>query len=186
MRVVRDRLCEAASSGARPLARQHGQHTALACVLAGGRGIHQLNQFTTPLGLEYAAPYLDDGVIEAALAVRVPERFAPGRYKPVLAAAMHGIVPAAILGRSTKGEYSAEFHTGLRRNRASLLELFDDPLLARAGLIDASALRARLLGLHPDPRYLRDLDPTLGCEVWLRSRRSRATSPDTASTGGPA
>ncbi|MEV4443461.1 asparagine synthase-related protein [Streptomyces sp. NPDC049577] len=180
---VRSRLARAASSGVRPLAPQRGQHMALACVLAGGQGIHQINQVMAGHGLEYAAPYLDDGVLEAALAVRVHERLAPGRYKPVLADAMRGTVPAAILGRSTKGEYSAEFHAGLRRNRAALLELFDDPLLARAGLIDPAALRARLLGVHPDPSALRDLDATVGCEVWLRSR-PRHTAPPTATTGG--
>lgn len=176
--AVRHRLRAAASAGTPPLARQRGQHMAVVCVLAGGHGVRQLGHVMARHGLEYAAPFLDDAVVEAALAVRVAERLAPGRYKPVLATAMRGIVPEAALARTTKGEYSAEFHTGLRRNRAALLELFEDPLLARAGLIDAAALRTRLLGVHPDPHALRDLDATLGCEVWLRARPGPAT-------GGP-
>ncbi|WKU43182.1 hypothetical protein Q3V23_03310 [Streptomyces sp. VNUA116] len=79
----------------------------------------------------------------------------------------------------------ADFHTGLRVNRAALLGLFEDSLLARTGLIDAAALRARLLGVHPDPNALRGLDATFGCEVWLRSRAGRAPSPVSAATGGP-
>ncbi|GAA0416592.1 asparagine synthase-related protein [Streptomyces luteireticuli] len=168
--AVRRRLRTAASAGTPPLAPQRGQHMAVLSVLAGGHGIRQLAHVMARHGLEYAAPFLDDGVVEAALAVRVAERLAPGRYKPVLAAAMLGAVPGDVLARSTKGEYSAEFHNGLRRNRAALLELFEDSRLARAGLIDATALRDRLLGVHPDPTALRDLDATVGCEVWLRSR----------------
>ncbi|MBH1937426.1 hypothetical protein I5Q34_24685 [Streptomyces sp. AV19] len=179
--AVRHRLCRAASAGTPPLARQRGQHAAVLSVLAGGYGVRQLGHVMSRHGLEYAAPFLDDGVVEAALAVRVAERLAPDRYKPVLAGAMRGIVPEAVLARSTKGEYSAEFHTGLRRNRAALLELFDDSLLARAGLIDTDVLRARLLGVHPDPNALRDLDATVGCEVWLRSRPGRTA----VTTGGP-
>ncbi|GHF48154.1 asparagine synthase [Streptomyces mashuensis] len=182
VRTVRHRLRRAAA-GALPLAPQRGQHASLACVLAGGRGVHQIAQVMAAHDLEYAAPYLDDAVLDAALAVRVHERLAPGRYKPVLADAMRGIVPDAILGRSTKGEYSAEFHEGLRRNRATLLDLFDDSsLLARAGLIDPAVLRARLLTVHPDPTALRDLDATLGCEVWLRSHARRTAAVPTGGT----
>ncbi|MEU7131949.1 asparagine synthase-related protein [Streptomyces sp. NPDC046261] len=171
------RLLHDAAGSAEPLAPQRGQHVALAYVQAGGRGVRQLGQVFARLGLEYAAPFLDDAVLESALAVRVAERSAPGRYKPVLAAAMSGIVPDAVLGRSTKGEYSADFHAGLRRNRAALLELFDDSRLARTGLVDAAALRRSLLEVHPTPDALRSLGPTLGSEMWLRS-------PNAATTGG--
>ncbi len=166
--AVRSLLREAAAT-AEALAPQRGQHAALAGVRAGGRGVRQFDQVTSPLGLAYAAPYLDDGVLEAALAVRVAERASPGRYKPVLAAAMRGIVPDAVLGRSTKGEFTADFYGGLRRNRAALLGIFDDSRLARAGLLDPAALRTSLLGLHPTPDGLRALDPALGCELWLRT-----------------
>ncbi|MFI9236212.1 asparagine synthase-related protein [Streptomyces sp. NPDC053079] len=171
------RLLREAADTAEPLAPRRGQHTALTCVRTGARGVRQLGQVFSRLGLDYAAPFLDDGVIEAALAVRVAERSTPGRYKPVLAAAMSGIVPDAVLRRSTKGEYSADFHDALRRNRATLVGLFDDSRLARTGLIDAAALRTSLLGVHPTPDALRPLGPTLGGETWLRSL-------NVATTGG--
>lgn len=177
--LVRRHLREAAD-GAEPLAPQRGQHAALTYVQTGGRGIRHMNQVTTGLGLEYAAPYLDDNVIEAALSVRVHERNAPHRYKPVLTTAVRGIVPDPLLERSTKGDFTADFHAGLRANRTALLQLFDDSLLARAGLIDADAVRARLLGLQTGPDAQRLMEPTLACEAWLRSRPDPLTPPRAA------
>ncbi|WP_058045592.1 asparagine synthase-related protein [Streptomyces roseifaciens] len=172
--AVRGLLREAAAAAPEPLHAQRGQHAALASVRAGGRSVRQIGQVTSARGLEYAAPYLDDGVVEAALSVRVDERGAPGRYKPVLAAALRGIVPDPVLGRSAGGEFSADLYAGLRHNRGRLVALFEDSLLARAGLVDAAALRASVLGLHPVPEPLRPLDATLGCELWLRSLPDRA------------
>ncbi|MEH6376422.1 asparagine synthase-related protein [Streptomyces sp. KLMMK] len=176
--AVRGLLREAAAAAPEPLHAQRGQHAALASVRAGGRGVRQFDQVTSARGLECAAPYLDDGVVEAALSVRVGERGAPGRHKPVLAAALRGIVPEPVLGRSAEGEFGADpyadLYAGLRHNRARLVALFEDSLLARAGLVDAAALRASLLGLHPVPGPLRPLDTTLGCELWLRSLPDRA------------
>ncbi|GHC59906.1 asparagine synthase [Streptomyces cinnamoneus] len=181
VRTARDALREAATAGTEPLARQRGQHMALACVRAGALGTAQLDRLTSAKGLEYAAPFLDDCVIEAALSVRVAERNAPGRYKPVLVDALRPIVTATVLDRSTKGEYSTDFHHAVRRNRATLLDLCDTSALARAGLIDTTAFRAELLAVHPSPHGLADaLDATLGCEIWLRGHatgcRRNATS----------
>nr|WP_285438130.1 asparagine synthase-related protein [Streptomyces sp. ISL-98] len=143
-----------------------------------------MDQVTSRSGLGQAAPYLDDQVIEAALAIRVAERSTPGRYKPVLAEAMRGIVPDDVLRRQTKGEYSTDFHVSLRHNRAALVELFDGSRLARAGLIDDAAVRASLLGVHPTPEGLRSLSSSLGSEIWLRARPARTRPPSIAITEG--
>ncbi|MEV2256899.1 asparagine synthase-related protein [Streptomyces sp. NPDC050147] len=166
--AVRSLLREAAAT-AEPLAAERGQHTALACVRTGGRGLRQLDQVTSRQGLEQAAPYLDDRVIEAALAIRVAERSTPGRYKPVLAEAVRGIVPDDVLRRNTKGEYSTDFHAALHHSRAGLVELFDGSWLGRAGLIDDAAIRAALLAVHPSPEGLRSLSSSLGAEIWIPS-----------------
>ncbi|WP_405660413.1 asparagine synthase-related protein [Streptomyces sp. RK9] len=182
VRAVRGLLLEAAETAetAEPLAPQRGQHTALACVRTGGRGLRQLDQVTSARGLGQAAPFLDDQVIEAALAIRVAERSTPGRYKPVLAEAVRGTVPDDVLRRHTKGEYSTDFHAALRHNRAALVELFDDSWLARAGLIDDAAVRASLLGVHPIPEGLRSLSSSLGTEIWFRAATKRAGRPGPA------
>ncbi|MGK5545964.1 asparagine synthase-related protein [Streptomyces sp. URMC 127] len=181
VRAVQSLLREAAET-AEPLAPRRGQHAALMCAQTGARGVRQLDHVFSREGPAYAAPYLDDSVLEAALAIRVPERSTPGRYKPVLGAAMEGIVPDSVLRRQTKGEYSVDFHVSLRRNRAALVELFDDSQLARAGLIDTAAIRTNLLGVHPDPAALRPLSPSLGAEIWLRSHAASTRPPSTATT----
>lgn len=187
VRAVRSLLLEAAENTgtAEPLAPQRGQHTALACVRTGGRGLRQLDQVTSARGLGQAAPFLDDQVIEAALAIRVAERSTPGRYKPVLAEAVRGTVPDDVLRRHTKGEYSTDFHAALRRNRAALVAFFDDSRLARAGLIDDAAVRASLLGVHPTPEGLRSLSSSLGTEIWLRAAPARTGRPSPAPTTLP-
>ncbi|MEU5427666.1 asparagine synthase-related protein [Streptomyces olivoreticuli] len=169
VRSVQSLLRAAAADLPEPLAAQRGQHAALSCVQMCGRGFRQVDQVTSAQGLPYAAPYLDDRVIEAALSVRVAERSARDRYKPVLATAMSGIVPDTVLARSTKGEYSADFHLGLRRNKAALAEIVAESRLARAGLLDAAALRASLRRPELSPDLMRSLDNTLACEMWLRS-----------------
>ncbi|MFI0262305.1 asparagine synthase-related protein [Streptomyces sp. NPDC017056] len=169
VRAARDLLRAAAAEGPEPLAERRGRHAALSAVQTCGRAFRQVDQVTSGLGLPYAAPFLDDGVIEAALSVRVAERSAPGRYKPVLAEAMRGVVPDLLLARSTKGEYTADFYSALRRNRSALAELFNDSRLAGAGLLDTTALGAGLGRPQLSADVLRALDNTLACEVWLRS-----------------
>ncbi|MFI6642688.1 asparagine synthase-related protein [Streptomyces sp. NPDC050504] len=168
VRAAQGVLCEAAARVPEPLSPQRGQHAALSAVQSCGRAFRQVDQAATRLGLPCAAPYLDDGVIEAALSVRVAERSAPDVYKPVLATAMRGLVPDSLLARSTKGEYSADFHFALRHNRDALEELLDGSRLAGAGLLDAKALRAGLRHPHLTPEVMRCLDTTVACEVWLR------------------
>ncbi|MEV7004134.1 asparagine synthase-related protein [Streptomyces sp. NPDC093982] len=104
------------------------------------------------------------------------------RYKPVLAQAMRGIVPDDVLQRHSKGEYSTDFHASLRHNRAALVDLFDDSLLARAGLIGDAAVHAPLLGVHPTPEGLRSLSSTLGSEIRLRAHPAQARPPSSTTT----
>jgi asparagine synthase (glutamine-hydrolysing) len=169
--VVRGLVREAAEGNPEALSPERGQHMAIASVRATARNIRLVNQ-AYATGPEAVAPYLDDAVIEAALSVRVAERNAPARYKPVLADAVSSVVPAFVLGRSTKGEYSADLYRGLRQNREAMVDLFADSALARAGLVDADLVRTSLLGLHPGTGMMQFLDGTLGCELWLRARQT--------------
>ncbi|MEW2355926.1 asparagine synthase-related protein, partial [Spirillospora sp. NPDC029432] len=155
--------------GAEPLSPHRGQHMALNSARKNGDGVRRAGRLSARAGVSWHAPYLDDQVIEAALAVRLEDRLVPDRYKPVLAAAMRDIVPGALLGRPTKAEFSPLVFEGLRRHRRELLDLCDGMLLARMGLVDAGAFRSALLGLHTSSRRLLLLDRTLSCELWLRS-----------------
>jgi len=108
-------------------------------------------------------------VVEACLAVRLHERTTPWRFKPLIIEAMRDLMPPAILHRTTKRDFSVDWHAGLRRARAHLAALLDNPVLAQLGLVDANALRKVCLGIYPYTLELVALDRTLACEAWLRT-----------------
>lgn len=120
-------------------------------------------------GLPLAAPFLDDRVVEACLAVRLHERSSPWQFKPLIVEAMGDLVPASILERNTKGDFSADWHAGLRCARGQLATLLEDPVLGRLGLVDVDALRKACLGLYPYALDPVAIDRTLACEAWLRT-----------------
>lgn len=182
--AVRDLLREEAADEPGPLAEQRGQHAAVQAVWAGGTGARHMHQLAGAQGVEYAAPYLDDAVVEAVLAIRLHERHSPSQFKPILGHALRGIVPEVILRRTTKGAFGSDFHAGLRRHRAELLELFHESRLARAGLVNAEAVRAAVLSLHTNTHALPLLNPTLNCEVWLRCAPAARHSSTTLPAGG--
>ncbi|MFF4906267.1 ATP-binding cassette domain-containing protein [Streptomyces sp. NPDC001260] len=114
--------------------------------------MRQWDRMAARAGLPMASPFLDDRVIEACLAVRPGERVSPWRYKPVLSAAMRGIVPEECLRRSNKATASMDAANGLRDHRADLLALWEGSRLEELGLVDGAALRR--LALRPASRGL--------------------------------
>lgn len=178
---VRRLLREAASSRPSPLHRDRLQHQTLEVTVLSGHAARQLNRALRPLGVEFETPFMDDRVIEAAMSVRVVDRVARGRYKPVLTTALRGAVPDSVLDRQDKGSFGQEAHEGLYRNRERLSGLCADLYLADHGLVDAAALRAALHRPMPDARQLAPFESTLACETWLRAR---ARAPRTVSPLG--
>jgi asparagine synthase (glutamine-hydrolysing) len=161
---------------AAPMGHGRGQHRELETMRFVSRLTRQFGQLAAGVGVAMAAPYYDDRVIEAGLAVRPLERVTPWRYKPLIVEAMRGIVPDESLTRATKANGSGDEEPGLRRHRADLLALFEDSRLARLDLIDAGALRHLLSGPLPPSLQFGALDQTVACEAWLRSLE-RATVP---------
>ncbi|MFD9902879.1 lasso peptide isopeptide bond-forming cyclase [Streptomyces sp. NPDC059063] len=163
--LLRDRLPDV-----RPRGRDHGEHRELVAMDGISQWTRHIGQMAAPLGITVAAPYYDDRVIEACLAVRPQERITPWRYKPLIVEAMRGVVPEASRTRGTKANATYEEEAGLRRHRARLLALCEDSRLARLGLVDEPVLREwcrRALSAETES-YL--LHATVACEVWLRSR----------------
>jgi asparagine synthase (glutamine-hydrolysing) len=158
-----------AGAAAEPLAAGRGQHRELETMRFVSRIARQFDQLAHRLGTTLAAPYYDDRVIEAGLAVRPQDRVTPWRYKPLIVESMAGIVPEASLTRQTKANGTCDEEPGLRRHRADLLALWEGSRLGRLGLIDAEALRE--LCARPLPAHLPIgvLYQTVACEVWLRS-----------------
>ncbi|MFI6981041.1 asparagine synthase-related protein [Embleya sp. NPDC050154] len=170
-------LIDAAADDPLPLHADRDRHQILEGVLHGGAAIRGMGAVLSRFGIELAAPYLDDRVVEAALSVRTRDRMSRGGFKPVLTTALRGLVPDELLARRDKGDFSAEFHAGVEHNRRRLAELCEDLRLARLGLVDAGALRAALLGPKPDTAALAPFENTLACESWLRSAEACRSQP---------
>ncbi|MGP4110157.1 asparagine synthase-related protein [Streptomyces sp. 4N509B] len=186
--ATRRLLGTAAAEGPRPLHPDRAQHQTMEMVVHAGHAARLLNRAFAPLGVTFELPFLDDRVVETALAVRVADRMRPGRYKPVLTTALRGVVPDGVLDRRDKGAFDRDAYDGLRRNRERLAGLCDELRLAERGLVDAGALRSALHGLLPDTRHISPFENTLACESWLRAcgaappwATARAASP----VGGP-
>ncbi len=126
-------------------------------------------------GVAVHAPFLDDAVVAACLAVTAAQRTSPRQAKPLLRAAMTGRVPDAALVRKTKGDYSMLAYRGLSRHHRTVAGLLTDSRLAGLGLVDEKAIRADLaLGAAGQPIPLATLDRLLGAEIWLRTRSTSA------------
>ncbi|MFE9622083.1 lasso peptide isopeptide bond-forming cyclase [Streptomyces sp. NPDC006527] len=166
-RSARRALLDAAAT-AEPLHPDRGMHADLEQIRSTARVIRQWDRMAARAGLPMASPFLDDRVIEACLSVRPDERVTPWRYKPVLTAAMSGVVPDACLRRVTKATASMDASDGLREHRADLLALWEDSRLERLGLVDGAELRR--LALRPASPGLSAaiLYSTIAAEVWLR------------------
>ncbi|GHE38197.1 asparagine synthase [Streptomyces longispororuber] len=168
--AARAALLEAADS-ARPFAEDRGQHQCLTALRVTSPAYRQVARLFAAEGVRLHLPFLDDRVVEAALAVRLDQRVTPWRYKPLLARSLRGLVPDLVLDRTTKGDFSADLRTGRRRNLGALLDVFADSELARLGVIDADAVRARLLAPQADSARDIAVEQLLGCETWARAAR---------------
>ncbi|MFJ4684981.1 asparagine synthase-related protein [Streptomyces sp. NPDC088789] len=166
--MIREEVSRAAQT-ATPLAKTPGGHLELDGIQDGARLVRALTDITAHAGLPLSAPFFDDRVIEAALRVRVPDRVQPYLYKPVLAEAMRGVVPDALLRRTTKGVGNMAQALGLRIHAEALSELWSECRLADRGLVDAAYLRK--LSANPASPELDDgsLLTTVACELWLRT-----------------
>ncbi len=167
--AVRELFTEAATRTPEPLDADRARHQALASIVFEGKTVRQVNTVVAGTGIVWDAPFLDDRVLEAALCTEIDQRLASGRFKPLLTSAVRGVVPADILDRRDKGEFSAEAFRGIERNRARLLELCEDSQLARLGLIDPAAFRSAVLNPGPMSHHLHPIETTVACESWLRT-----------------
>ncbi|MGW7417370.1 asparagine synthase-related protein [Streptomyces sp. NPDC054863] len=173
--LVREQLA-AACDHAVPLAATRGVHAELDSIRMGTRDIAALSQMSGMLGLPLHTPYFDDQVITAALSVRPEHRATPWTYKPLLAAAMRGIVPGECLDRTTKAEGSVDILRGLHEHREELGALWEGSFLGELGLVDESALRN--MCRNPQSLELDDggLAGALSCEMWLLNNRELHSS----------
>ncbi len=151
------------------LAAERGMHHNLAMIHTGSQATRGFQLLAAERGITLSAPFFDDRVLDAVLSTRIADRYDPSRYKPVLVDAMRGIVPETTLRRTTKSETAASAVMGSRAHRDQLLGLAEDSRLARLGLIDPDRFRSVCRGPIDVVVEHRRIEPTLCCEVWLRT-----------------
>ncbi|GAA2317432.1 lasso peptide isopeptide bond-forming cyclase [Streptomyces hawaiiensis] len=133
------------------------------------------------------APFLDNQVVRAARALPEALRVRPGARAAILRTVLEGAGVRELppgWGAPTQATAAAAERTGLRVAADTLVALFDTPLLAEAGLVEArvvrKALRGAAAGEHLPLDGLADL---VSLELWLRRLLARR---GTCWTGTPA
>ncbi|MEU7345430.1 asparagine synthase-related protein [Streptomyces bacillaris] len=171
-----------AAERAEPIDRWRGRHVDIDAVRMGARHFQAMEDIGMTIGLPVAAPFYDDRVLEATLAVRLPERISPWRYKPLLVEAMRGVVPDALLARTTKDHMSSDEHQGLREHAPELVDLWTGSRLAEHGLVDARHL-LRLAAEPFSPVLVEhSISSTVAGETWLRTAENAWPTPQLTPT----
>ncbi|MFB6533095.1 asparagine synthase-related protein [Streptomyces noursei] len=161
-------LLRSAAEQVQPLAADFGRHAWLHQMREAGRVAGLIRDSGTADGLPVDSPFCDDAVMAACLAVRPQDAGSPWSYKPLLAAAMAGLVPAHLLQRTTKDHCGPDWHHGLKIHRRHLADWADTSHLVALGLADEEGLRSALLSPGLNTGGVSALENTLGTEEWLR------------------
>jgi hypothetical protein len=133
------------------------------------------------------APFLDNQVVRACRALPETLRVQPGARAEILRTVLKGAGVTDLppgWGAPSHASAAAAARTGLRVAADSLLALFDSPLLAEAGLVEARVVRKALRGAAAgEPLPLDGLADLISLELWLRRLLARR---GTCWTGTPA
>ena len=90
-------------------------------------------------------------------------------YKPLLVAAMRGVLPPGLAARRTKGDFTADHYLGLRAN-ADQLHALTDGRLAALGLVDPRGLQHAIAHASAGlPADFSAFEPVIAAEAWLRA-----------------
>jgi asparagine synthase (glutamine-hydrolysing) len=124
-----------------------------------------------PHGIVLTHPFLDPRVFSLGLGALTRARPEPRTQKPVLAAAMRGILPECILNRERKGHFNEAYYAGLSRNLPRLEALVERAPVDDLGFLDKGSLldclQRAALGNAGDAGALMHLNGTLSLLLWL-------------------
>ncbi|WP_327744259.1 asparagine synthase-related protein [Streptomyces europaeiscabiei] len=132
-------------------------------------------------------PFLDNQVVRACRTLPEALRVQPGARAAILRTVLEGAgvtdLPSG-WGAPSHATSTAAARTGLRVAADTLITLFDTPLLAQAGLVEARVVRKALrAAAEGEPLPLDGLADLVALELWLRRLLSRR---GTCWTGTPA
>ncbi|MFJ4920789.1 asparagine synthase-related protein [Streptomyces sp. NPDC088725] len=123
------------------------------------------------------APFLDNQVVRACRVLPEALRVQPGARADILrtvlaGAGIHDLPPG--WGATSRATSAAAARAGLRLAAGDLIALFDAPLLADAGLIEARVVREALrAAAEGEPVPLDGIADLVSTELWLRRLLSR-------------
>ncbi|RBM16479.1 asparagine synthase-related protein [Streptomyces sp. PT12] len=126
------------------------------------------------------APFYDNQVVRACQALPESHRVQPGARAEVLRAVLEGAgvrdLPPG-WGHTTHASQADSVRSGLRAYISDVVGLFEAPLLADAGLIEARVVRKALrAAAEGEPLPLDGLAELVSTEVWLRRLLTRRGS----------
>ncbi|MET7622478.1 asparagine synthase-related protein [Streptomyces sp. NPDC005408] len=169
------RLMEAAT---RPVSVQRpGEARARAALTRHASDQRILEQAAEIRSQRLHAPFLDNQVVRACRALPESLRVQPGARAEILrrvlaGAGIHDLPPG--WGATTHATSTTAARTGLRASLPHLIALFDAPLLADAGLVEARVVRKALRAASEgEPVPLDGLADLISTELWLRRLLSR-------------
>lgn len=164
-----------------------GDYRARAALTRHAMDLRVLEQAAEIRSQRLHAPFLDNQVVRACRALPETLRVQPGARAAILRTVLKGAGVTDLppgWGAPSQASATAAARAGLRMAMDPLLTLFEAPLLAEAGLIEArvvrKALRAAAAG---EPLPLDGLADLVSLELWLRRLLSRR---GTCWTGTPA
>jgi len=149
------------------------------------RSEQRMNRGYIEWACELRHPYLYRPLVEAVLAMPWASKARPGTDKPLLRDAMRGVLPEEVRTRRGKRGPGPAAYKAFALRWQQLEPLFDDPLLASLGFVDAAALRqqAELVRFGAATNF-GSFTTCLAMEIWYRTAlhpaaaEARATSFD--------
>jgi asparagine synthase len=170
------RRLERAAAG-RPVEGRPGELRARAALTRHAADQRILEQAAEIRGQRLHAPFYDNQVVRACRALPETVRVKPGARAAVLRAVLagagvHDLPPG--WGAPSRATEAAAVRTGLRVAAGDLGDLFDAPLLADAGLVEARVVRRALQDAADGvPLPLDGLADLVSTELWLRRLLAR-------------
>ncbi|MGW3682043.1 asparagine synthase-related protein [Streptomyces prasinus] len=154
-----------------------GDFRARAALARHAAGVRVLEQAAEIRFQRLHTPFLDNQVVRACRGLPEALRVRPGARASVLRTVLEGSgvrdLPAG-WGAPTQSNTAAEARIGLRAASDTLMALFDTPLLAEAGLVEARVVRKALrAAAEGEPLPLDGLADLVALELWLRRLLAR-------------
>ncbi|MFJ5546901.1 asparagine synthase-related protein [Streptomyces sp. NPDC093225] len=164
-----------AAAGRPPLSLRPGEARARAALARYAADHRVFEQAAEVRSQRLHAPFLDNQVVRAARALPESLRVQPGARAAVLRTVLAGTgVRELPPGWGAVTPEGASARVGLRLAQDPLLDLFEAPLLADAGLIEARVVQDALLAAAAgSPVPLDGLADLVSLELWLRRLLAR-------------